>query len=449
METNKLTFYKPHPKQLAFHNASHRFRAFMGGNRTGKTYCGAAEVSMHATGIYPSWWAGKRFSQAVDCWVATDSFSSLKNAIMPLYLGGATELEFGTGTLPKERIESWRQNPHVPGSLESVRVKHISGGVSTIYFKSYEQGRDKFQGAKIGVIHLDEEPPQDIFAECAMRMAATNGCLLLTMTPLKGMSDVCLRFLEGNDQEFYFYIQASWQDNPYLSEEDIRMLRAGSEPHMLEAREKGIPSIGHGRVYPIMEEQILVEPFELPSHFRYAFGMDFGWNNTAAVFGAYDDNTDTLYLFDCYKQGERSAIEHGAFIRALGGASMPGVCDPSGDNNSIKGGDTIADEFRSQGLMLTPANNDVEAGISRVYTMMRAGKLKVFNSPKMAQWFREFRLYQRDERGAVKKKEDHLMDATRYLVMSGIQLAKAHNVKKSRWDIALERVKNPINWRTV
>ena len=72
-QNNAIELYSPHKKQNLFHElgVKAKERLFLAGNRTGKTYSGAMEGAMHLTGLYPSWWKGKRFSHPVEMW-ATD-----------------------------------------------------------------------------------------------------------------------------------------------------------------------------------------------------------------------------------------------------------------------------------------------------------------------------------------------------------------------------------------
>ena len=88
---------------------------------------------------------------------------------------------------------------------------------------------------------------------------------------------------------------------------------------------------------------------------------------------------------------------------------------------SQKDGTNLANEYRDLGLNLTPADNAVEAGLFACYQRMAAGRLKVFNTCRA--WLGEFRIYRRDEHGRVVKERDHLMDATRYLIMTGLMHA--------------------------
>jgi hypothetical protein len=99
------------------------------------------------------------------------------------------------------------------------------------------------------------------------------------------------------------------------------------------------------------------------------------------------------------------------------GKWIPGVIDPAAQGRTQSDGQQLIQLYRGCGLDLSPAVNAVEAGLYLVWQLMSAGKLKVFAS--LGNWLQEFRLYQRDSEGRVVKNFDHLMDAMRYLIVSG------------------------------
>lgn len=169
----------------------------MGGNRVGKTEgIGCYEVTVHLTGRYPHWWEGRRFDHAIDAWAVGESSKTVnRDVIQPKLLGRPGRL--GTGMIPGDTVIRVIPKPGVPEAIETVYVRHVSEGESTLTFKSYEQGRESFQGAEKHVIWLDEECPKDIYVECLMRTMTTNGLVLLTFTPLKGMTELVRDFLDA------------------------------------------------------------------------------------------------------------------------------------------------------------------------------------------------------------------------------------------------------------
>jgi hypothetical protein len=212
-------------------------------------------------------------------------------------------------------------------------------------------------------------------------------------------------------------IGITWDDVPHLSEVDKKELWASIPPHQRDARAKGIPALGSGVIYPVAEDSIVVEPFKIPEWWPRAYALDVGWNRTAAVWGAWNRENDTVYLYDEYYVSEAPPQVHADAIKGRG-AWIPGVIDPASRGRSQIDGRALMGEYQALGLDLMPANNEVEAGIFAVYRRLVSGRLKVFSS--LANLRSERRLYRRDEKGKIVKERDHLMDAERYLVMSGM-----------------------------
>ncbi|MCB9947102.1 MAG: terminase [Rhodospirillaceae bacterium] len=201
-ERSRLFRYRPYSKQMEFHalGAVHRERLLLGGNRVGKTECGGAEFSFHATGRYPDWWRGRRFDQPINAWAAGITSESTRDVIQAKLLGPpAHRPSWGTGLLPGDDIVSWSLSRGVPDAVDSIVVKHVSGGHSLIGFKSYERGREKFQGARLHVGWADEEPAADVYAELLARIGDTGGICFLTMTPLLGMSEVVRSYIQPEE----------------------------------------------------------------------------------------------------------------------------------------------------------------------------------------------------------------------------------------------------------
>lgn len=406
-------------------------RCFMAANRVGKTEGGGGyEVTLHLTGRYPDWWQGRRFDHPIDAWAAGDTNETVRD-IIQLKLLGREEEGWGTGLIPGDDIVRVVKRQNGNGAVDYVVVKHQSGGESRLAFKSYEQGRKAFQGTEKHVVWLDEESEEGVRAECVMRLMTTNGLLIETFTPLRGLTPIVMGYLgadagipEGRlaitgDRAL---IMAGWDDVPHLSEEQKARMHAEAEPHLKDARSKGIPSIGSGAIYPVPESEIVVPDFEIPAHWPRAYGLDVGWNCTAAVFGAIDREADVVYLYSLHYQGQQEPSTHVAGINARG-PGIPGVIDPASRGRSQKDGEQLLHTYTVDlGLNLIPADNSRESGLYAVHQRLATGRLKVFKSLKP--WLAEYRIYHRDEKGNIVKKNDHAMDATRYLVVSGLDVAQ-------------------------
>lgn len=453
-QENKLRTYYPeagpyrrelYVKHMQFFEAGTqcRERAFIAGNRVGKTEgVGAYEVTLHATGNYPAWWKGKRFSRPVNVWAAGDTNQTVRDILQAKLLGKITRgtddrpdaiIGLGTGMIPKRSIRNTKPKAGIPDAIEVAYIKHASGGTSTITFKTYEQGRVSFQGTEQDIIWCDEEPPEGVYDECAMRTMATGafegGIIILTFTPLEGWTNVIERFLNEHQrvEGKRFVVQAGWDDAPHLSKEEKEELLAKLPPHQRDARTKGIPQLGSGAIYPVPESEIACDPFSIPDAWPRGFALDVGWNRTAAVFGALDPQSDILYLYSLVYISAHVPSEVVRAIQARG-KWIPGVIDPAARGRSQKDGSQLIKDYEDLGLDIEAASNTVDSGLLAVWDRMVAGRLKVFRS--LADWFNEFRVYRRDEKGRIVKQNDHAMDGTRYLVVSGIRRFRTQPAKR-------------------
>jgi hypothetical protein len=217
-----------------------------------------------------------------------------------------------------------------------------------------------------------------------------------------------------------YLVTASWEDAPHLSEEEKRELLESIPVFQRDARSRGIPQLGIGAVWPISEDRIKCEGFKIPEYWPVAYGLDVGWNNTAALWGAWDRASDTVYIWSEYKQGQSEPATHVDGIKARG-SWIPGVIDPASRGRSQKDGISLLDEYNRMGLLLDIADNSVESGVHAVYRRFVSGRLKIFEDCRM--FWDEFRLYRRGENGKIVKDNDHLCDCLRYLIVSGMSIA--------------------------
>lgn len=440
----KFAFYQPYEKQRRFHKAGKnaKQRLFLAGNRTGKTYCGCIEDAIHLTGIYPDWWEGYVFDHPVDVWVASQNHKVTRD-ILQRYLLGDIFSGVNNGIIDSSLILKKALMTGVSNAIDHVYIKHSSGGISTLGFKSYKQGRTEFEGAMRHLIHFDEEPPKDIYTEALMRLTKVNstsrGIMMLTTTPLKGYTEMMTHFLDDSNEENEaikaepeiikngkFFIQASWNDNPYLTEADKNDLRANLKPHELEAREMGIPSVGTGLVYQVPETTFVIEPFEIPKHFSCVFGLDVGFfAPTAAVFLAYDKDHDVVYVYKEYSVTEKTAAQHAFSLFAMGANWIPGICDPSVNQGSQRDGIRLVDDYKKAGLILNIGKYAKELAIDLILERIRNGQFKVFSN--CIKFLEEWRGYSRDSKGKIIKGRDHLMNALEFVILDGLPLAKTYN----------------------
>lgn len=413
----KLTTFYPdegplrrelYPKHLEFFlaGAHKRERLFLAANRIGKTEgAGGYELTCHLTGQYPTWWQGRRFARSNNWWAAGDTRETVRDILQRKLLG--KQGDPGTGLIPREAIVKTSPG-FIPDAVQAIWVKHASGGMSVVQFKSYDQGREAFQGTEQDGIWLDEEPPEYVYTECLLRTMTNDGLVMLTFTPLRGMSDVVLAFLPGGaipekQDGAKAVISASWDDVPHLSEQAKTELLASIPPFQRDARSKGLPQLGAGLIYPVPESTIVCAPFQIPKHWPRSYGLDVGWKKTAAIWGAHDTETDTVYWYSEHYQGEVEPSVHAAAISRRG--NLPGAIDPASRGRSQVDGRNLMQQYRELGLDLVEAVNAVEAGLFALWERFSTGRLKIFSN--LQNTLKELRLYRRDERGKVVKENDH------------------------------------------
>lgn len=424
LRENKLHYYKPYAKQREFHakgsNKKIRERLLMAGNQLGKTLCAGAETAMHLTGIYPDWWEGKVYTHPVTAWAASVTSQGTRDTIQRMLLGQPGD--WGTGMIPKENIIEIKRAPHgVPDAVESITVRHACGGQSRLTLKSYDQGRERFQGETLDFVWMDEEPSDiSLYIECLTRTNATKGILFMTFTPLLGMSTVVKRFLMEKAPGTDITAMTIFDAEHYSDEERQAIILAYPE-HERKARAEGLPMLGSGAVFPIAEEVITVEPFRIPEWWPRLIGIDFGWNhNFAAVWLAIDPDTDTIYVYDCYTVKEQTPIQH-SMVMLTKGKWIPVAWPHDGLQHDKGSGVALHQQYKSAGVNMLgqkatfpDGSNSVEAGLIEMLDRMQTGRLKVFRH--LENWLSEYRIYHRKD-GKLVKMDDDAISATRYGVM--------------------------------
>lgn len=416
----RLTDYAPYPKQRDFHEAgaSYRERLLMAGNQLGKTIAAGYEYAMHLTGKYPEWWRGRRYDRPIIGWAAGITGESTRDNPQRILLGRAGE--FGTGSIPKADIIETVSARGQPDLLDSIKVRHISGGISHIALKSYEKGREKWQGETLDLVWFDEEPPLDIYTEGLTRTNATGGMVFVTFTPLLGMSDVVKRFLLDKVPGTHVTTMTIDDVDHYTPEQRAAIIASYPE-HEREARTRGIPQLGSGRVFPVSESAIACESFAIPAHWPQLAGIDFGWDHpSAGVRVAWDRDSDIIYVIAAHRAREQTPTMFAAAVKPWGDW-LPWAWPHDGLQHDKGSGEQLKAQYAAQGLAMLnnkatfeDGTNGVEAGVMELLDRMQTGRFKVFHH--LRDWFEEFNLYHRKD-GLIVKEGDDLLSATRYAVM--------------------------------
>lgn len=422
-----------YPRHMEFFalGAKKPYRALVGANGSGKSQSGAFETVAHLTGLYPKGWTGHRFHRPIKAWACGEDFKAIRESLQPTLMGAREEE--GTGMIPGDTILDFHYRSSPADSLDYVKVKHASGlGASQLLIKSYVEGRKSFQSSDVDWIWLDEEPVWDIFSECVARFRGhtKDGQLIMTFTPLTGITDVVMEFMpqfkEAYNEEEYeasgrATVVCTVNDVAHIDDAEKKRKAANYKAHERNARMYGDPAIAEGKVFDIAEEAYVIDPIVIPKHFAKIYGMDVG-ERTAAVWLAHDRENDIVYATaEHYIEGQLPAV-HAAAIKARG-LWIPGEVDTSSHAKSPTDGENLFDMYRKLGLLIRNADKSVEAGIYKIYERMAEGRLKIFSNCQGL--LREIRLYRRDKNGKIVKVADDRCDCLRYGI-NGLAHAKVY-----------------------
>ena len=422
-QMNRLEAFEPYRKQRQFFalGKDHPERLLMAANRFGKTEAGAAEVAYHLTGLYPPWWQGRVFAEPTDIWVGGVTNESTRDVTQEKLIGPPSQRSmWGSGMVPRDLLGDVSMARGVADLIDTILVRHVSGGNSTLQFKSFERGREKWQGTRKHCVWFDEEPPPDIYTEGRTRTHDAQGVVLVTFTPLLGMSEVVRRFLlEASPQRAV--ITATIDDAEHFTAAQRQAIVDSYAPHEREARTRGVPTLGSGRIFPVVEADIVIQPVPIQPHWPRIGGLDFGWDHpTSAVQLAWDRDKDVVYLTADYRVRQTLTALHVAALKPWG-KTMPWAWPHDGLITDKTSGTQVASQYREHGLNLLPERatfNDgtsgVEAGLLDMLERMQTNRFKVFNT--CGCWLEEFRLYHRED-GKVVKEYDDTIDASRYALM--------------------------------
>ncbi len=414
---------KVHQKQLAFHRCKKRNRWVFGGNRSGKTECGAVECVYMARGIHPY----RENKPNVCGWVVSLSSQVQRDVAQKKILR----------YLRKDWIEeivmlSGRKDSPEDGVIDFIRVKNVVGGSSVIGFKSCDQGREKFQGTSLDFVWFDEEPPKDIYLECRMRVLDRQGDIFGTMTPLKGFTfvyhDIFLN-RSGDPEVWYEFME--WADNPYLARSEIEALQACLDDVSLQARRFGRFAAAEGLVYPEFDEGIhVIEPFEVPKEWQDMISIDPGLNNPLSAHWYAVDFDDNVYVVYEHFAAGRDVDYHASEIKricALLGwkrdsmGRVRALIDSAAKQRTLSGVKSVCELFYERGILVNPdVEKDLFSGIARVKSYLKQGNglpnLYIFSN--CTELIKELKGYYWGSGDTPKKADDHALDEMRYYLMS-------------------------------
>lgn len=413
-----------HEKQLAFHKCPKRNRWVFGGNRSGKTECGAVECVYMARGIHPY----RENRQDVCGWVVSLSLQVQRDVAQKKILR----------YLRRDWIEeivmlSGRKDSPESGIIDFIRVKNALGGSSVIGFKSCDQGREKFQGASLDFVWFDEEPPENIYRECRMRVMDRRGDVFGTMTPLKGLTFVYNEiFINRRNDPEVWYEFVEWSDNPYLDEKEILLLEGSMDERTLQARRYGrFASAAEGLVYPEFDEGIhVIEPFDVPMEWQDTISIDPGLNNPLSAHWYAVDFDDNVYVVYEHFEAGRDIDYHADAIKRIcerlrwktdSRGRICALIDSAAKQRTLSGVKSVVELFYERGILVNPdVEKDLFSGISRVksYLNQKNGLPNIYIFKSCVNLIRELKGYYWGSGDAPRKADDHSLDEMRYYLMT-------------------------------
>ncbi|MDY2696097.1 MAG: terminase family protein [Eubacteriales bacterium] len=427
MVNSKLKKYNTgkvkHLKQLAFHMCNKKNRWVFGGNRSGKTECGAVETVWLARGIHPY----RQNKKNVQIWVVSLSTQVQRDVAQEKVLSYLSK-----SWIKEIVMLSGRKDSPQNGVIDYITIKNIFGGESKIGFKSCDQGRDKFQGTSLDYVWFDEEPPEDIYKECRMRVLDRCGEIYGTMTPLKGLTWVynTIYLNEGNDEEVWCEFM-EWADNPYLSPSEIKSLTASLSESELEARRYGKFINSGGQVYSEFDESInVIEPFNVPQEWYDNISIDPGLNNPLSAHWYAVDYDNNIYVIAEHYETKQTVEYHAKKIKEIcrrlnwqtaSNGMYSALIDSAANQRTLSSPKNVCELFYDNGILVNPkVNKDLYSGINRVKSYLKnaEGISKLFIFKNCTNMIREIKGYFWGNNDTPIKKDDHAMDELRYYIMS-------------------------------
>ncbi len=433
---------KVHKKQLAFHKCQKKNRWVFGGNRSGKTECGAVEAVYMARGIHPY----RQNKDNVFGWVVSLSQQVQRDVAQSKILHYLNRSWIEDVTMLSGKKDSLKY-----GVIDQIRIKNVFGGTSIIGFKSCDQGREKFQGSSLDFVWFDEEPPEDIYDECRMRVLDKKGDIFGTMTPLKGLTYIYDHiYLNSSNSSEVWCEFMEWGDNPYLDKQEIENLTKTLSKDQLESRRFGRFKSNSGLVYTEFDQDVhvLKEPFKIPPEWQDIISIDPGLNNPLSAHWYAVDYDGNVYVVAEHFEAGRDIKYHADKIKQISqslgwkkGRSgyIEALIDSAANQKTLASSKSVTELFFEHQIAVNPkVNKDMFSGIQRVKQYLsvneNGAKLRIF--PCCENLIRELKSYRWGEGDVPKKIDDHSLDELRYYLMT-----RPENLPPKRQKTAIEKDK--------
>lgn len=453
--SNKLNFYnkgrKVHKKQIAFHKCKKRNRWVFGGNRSGKTECGAVEVVYLACGNHPY-----KKNKLTSGWVVSLSRQVQRDVAQRKILE-----YLPVSCIEKIVMVSGGQDSAENGIIDFILVRSQVGGISKIGFKSCDQGREKFQGTSLDYVWFDEEPPYDIYLECKMRVLDKCGEIFGTMTPLKGLTWVynTIYLNDKNDNEIW-YEMMEWADNPFLSKKEIESMTKSLPAEEIESRRYGKFMQNGGMVYSEFDENVhVIEPFEVPMEWQDNISIDPGLHNPLSAHFYAVDYDGNVYVVAEHYQAQKTVEYHAEKIKEIARklnwntdskGFLRAIIDSAARQKTLASEKNVVELFYENGILVNPqVDKDMFAGISTVKSYLKTadGSTRLFIFKNCVNLIREIKNYWWGDGDLPIKKDDHALDELRYYLMT--KPLNKEKVTKTEIQKDKERMARKLKYKTM
>ena len=448
MQFNQLKYFRPFDHQRSFFVTQSDRRGILAANRIGKTVSTCYETAMHLTGQYPAWWQGHRFRKPITCMVAGEGWSQVALVLQQELLGSPdVKLRdaLGTGAIPRTAIITETMRSDGANAI-GIEVRHTSGGNSYLLFANYTQEVRQLQGFKLDLAVFDEQPPDDFFSEIVTRTATTQGMILCSFTPLKGLNGLVSKF--WNREEGYDYIRVSWDDvpeydlwgEPFLLNVTRRQLERDYLPHEREARMQGRPIMGKGAVFQLRDWPTYKPgsvDFQSMPNIQRVIALDLGLVNDKTVITLmyWDPYEKTAWL---HRQIVVQGIEEAIPTQYISHLLRPEVygtpivlpADANTQGRYTMSSTSIRELFEQYELDVVPGaimnppdpqgrvTNHKSYGINQMRQMLEVGSLQV--NENCVDFLREASNYYVDTQGRFSDPDD-CIDSCRYAVLACLQ----------------------------
>lgn len=431
-EKNRLEYYnkeKVHLKQMEFHKSDKKNRWVFGGNRSGKTECGAVETVWRARGIHPF----LQNKKEVTGWVV-----SLTREVQREVAQKKILYYINPDWIENVVMVSGKSDFPEGGVIDYITIKTVFGGRSKICFKSCEMGREKFQGASLDFVWFDEEPPEEIYDECLMRVMDTKGCVYATMTPLKGLTYVYYRiYLNDRNDDDIWHTFMEWADNPYLDQDEVeKKTKTMSQESLLRRRYGKFVGVS-GPVYPEFDQTIhVIEPFSVPKEWYDNISIDPGLSNPLSCHWYAKDGDGNVYVIREHYMKDKDVGYHSQKIKQIcdelgwqkdRNGRISALIDSASNQRTLASQKSVAELFFESGIAVCPSvNKDVSFGINIVKRYLGDKKLFIFKN--CVNMIREIKGYVWGDGESPKKVDDHAMDELRYYLCSLLPQRKKESI---------------------